>query len=73
MSDATLRPRDGVMQSPHLVVALGSRGGGSVTQAIPGPFASLQPMLWRCPRCATTLLTRRSCPRCPRCGYFEDE
>lgn len=31
------------------------------------------PLLWRCPRCSTTILSREAGPRCPRCGAWEDE
>ena len=39
------------------------------------PLVSLDcpsPELWCCPVCATVLLRRRPCPRCPRCGCLED-
>jgi rubrerythrin len=36
-------------------------------------FAWLLPMLWRCSRCCTTILTRQLGARCPRCGHHEDE
>lgn len=40
MTDATLRRRDGAIQSPRLVVALGSRGDVSVAQGGDRPAMS---------------------------------
>jgi hypothetical protein len=35
------------------------------------PWSWLPPMLWCCPRCATTILPREAGVRCPRCGFEE--
>jgi hypothetical protein len=62
-----------VPKMPITSVNIHSRHIASPTKrANPTPFTWLQPRLWRCPGCSTTLLSREAPPGCPWCGFRGD-
>ena len=58
---------------PALSRLPGDRGPARQRASAPGTAVSAwpPPMLWRCPNCSNTILTREAGPRCSRCGFKE--
>jgi hypothetical protein len=67
--DALMRCADKstVSQWRGAIEVMGAMAGFDIKTTSPW----LPPMLWRCLRCSTTILTREVGPRCPRCGFVE--